>query len=367
MLMLKCPGVLGSWSWFVRLSVLSAIMVCAMLPSLPNLVAQSRPSAQGVGADSSSSSNRGLPQDGGVFDESHAWGHLESVCAMGQRYSTSPGMARQIDYLEANLKSVVDKVERQDFTAPRPDNGTPVTLTNLIASHRPERVSRLLFCCHYDTRPWPDRDPVNPRGVFVGANDGGSGVAVLTEMARHMDAIDGDLGVDFVFFDGEEFVLNGRRDPMFLGSTHFATEYARRLNSGFASATPPPRYVAAVLVDMVGDRDLQLFYEGNSLKYAGELTRSIWSVASAMQVSEFIPRRRHELRDDHLPLNQIARIPTCDIIDFDFPNPRRKLAYWHTEKDTLENCSQKSLGIVGRVLLEWTRQMQNPGTRSGVR
>jgi hypothetical protein len=109
---------------------------------------------------------------------------------------------------------------------------------------------------------------------------------------------------------------------------------------------------------MVGDKNLQIFYEGNSLRYAPRLTKSIWDVAARMKIKEFVPRKKHELRDDHLPLNQIAGIATCDIIDFDFPSVRRKNAFWHTEADVVKNCSARSLGIVGSVLLQWLSEMQ---------
>ena len=109
---------------------------------------------------------------------------------------------------------------------------------------------------------------------------------------------------------------------------------------------------------MVGDKNLQIFYEGNSLRYAPRLTKSIWDVAARLKIKEFVPKQKHNLRDDHLPLNQIARIPTCDIIDFDFPSAIRKHAFWHTEADVVKNCSAKSLGIVGSVLLQWLAEMQ---------
>ena len=128
-----------------------------------------------------------------------------------------------------------------------------------------------------------------------------------------MQTLEGDFGVDFIFFDGEEFVIQRQRDPMFLGSTYFSNEYAAGKLIGNMNT--------AILVDMVADKDLQLYLEGNSLGYADGLTRSVWTVAQQLGVNEFHAEQRHKIRDDHLPLNSIARIPTCDIIDFDYPNP----------------------------------------------
>ena len=190
---------------------------------------------------------------------------------------------------------------------------------------------------------------MNPQGVFLGANDGASGAAFLCELGRHLPNQEGPLGFDFVFFDGEEFVFT-RPDTMFLGSTYFAQQYA--------AGKWDVKYDYAVLVDMIGDKDLQLKMEVNSLNMARDLTKMIWSVAKDLKVREFQASKGHTLRDDHLPLNQIAGIKTCDIIDFDYPNPRMKNSYWHTTQDSVENCSAESLGKVGKVLLEWSQRMQ---------
>ena len=110
---------------------------------------------------------------------------------------------------------------------------------------------------------------------------------------------------------------------------------------------------------MVGDRRLKIYMEKNSLKHAKFLTNSIWKTARRLKVKEFVPRMRHEILDDHIPLNTIASIPTCVIIDFDYP-------HWHTTKDVPANCSGKSLAIVGRVLLEWLSNVPQPPQRSQI-
>ncbi len=284
------------------------------------------------------------------FNKDDAFGFLKAVCDIGPRPSRSLGMQKQQSFLKQHFEQLGAEVMMQPFNARHPNRGDIVQLSNMVVRWNPERKQRLLFCCHYDTRPFPDRDPTNPNGVFIGANDGGSGVAVLCELGKHVANMEGKYGIDFVFFDGEEFVFVAKRDPMFLGSSFFANEYATRR---FAW-----KYQFGVLLDMVGDKNLQIHYEGNSLGFAPRLTRSIWTVANQLGVEEFVPKQRHKIRDDHLPLNSIARIETCDIIDFDYPAPDGKNAYWHTTKDTVENCSADSLGKVGRVVLEWVRQMQ---------
>jgi glutaminyl-peptide cyclotransferase len=284
------------------------------------------------------------------FDKDAAFEFLKKIVAIGPRVSASAGMQSQIEFLEEHFQSLEAQVYRQEFSAIDPSKGTPAQLTNLIVRWHPERTKRLLFCCHYDTRPFPDADRQNPQGIFLGANDGGSGVAVLCELGKHMAALDGKYGIDFVFFDAEEFVYVYQRDPMFLGSRHFAEQYRQR--------TAKWKYEFGILLDMVGDADLQIYMEGNSQKYAGRLTRSVWAVAKNIGVEEFIPKQRHTIRDDHLPLNEIAKIETTNIIDFDFPNPTVGNIYWHTQQDSIENCSAESLGKVGRVVLAWVRQMQ---------
>lgn len=285
------------------------------------------------------------------FDGQRAYAHLKALCALGPRPSGSEGMRRQQAYLQAHFEQLGGRVQFQRFTARHPLSGQPVEMANLIVEWHPDRKERILLCTHYDTRPLPDQDPVDPQGIFLGANDGASGTALLCELGQAMPALQGRYGVDFVFFDGEELVYDGARDPYFLGSQHFAREYV---------AQPPAhRYVWGVLLDMVGDAQLQIYREVNSLRTPAqrELVRQIWQVAQELGVREFIPATRHEVRDDHLPLNEIARIPTIDIIDFDYPTLRGP-SYWHTTQDVPEKCSPLSLAKVGWVLQRWLEQLR---------
>jgi hypothetical protein len=277
-------------------------------------------------------------------DAKRAFGYLTQVCALGSRTSGTEGMQQQQDLLAQHFKGLGASVSLQSFDAVHPRTGGPVRMANLIVSWHPEATERVLLCCHYDTRPFPDRDPApaNRTKLFVGANDGGSGVALFMELAHHLAQIRPAYGVDMVFFDGEELVYSEEGAKYFVGSEYFATQYR--------DAPPAHRYVCGMLVDMVADRDLQVFQEKNSLYYAPEVTRSVFEVARRLGVREFIARRKHDVRDDHLPLNQIAGIPTCDLIDFDYP-------HWHTRNDLPAACSGESLAKVGRVLLAWLEQV----------
>lgn len=280
------------------------------------------------------------------YDADRAYGYLLQICQLGPRPSASEAMAQQQQLLHDFFTEQGGQVERQKLTVRHPESGEAVELANLIARWHPQRPKRFLLCAHYDTRPYPDRDPVNPRGVFVGANDGASGVAALMELSQHLGDLPSDVGVDLVLFDGEELVYREDRDTYFLGSTYFARNYL---------AEPPPvPYQGGILLDMVGDKELAIFYERNSWRYARQLCQSVFAKARELGVAEFVPRIRHEIRDDHIPLNEIAKIPTINLIDFDYPRPGIGAPqYWHTTQDVPEHCSGESLAKVVYVVHQW--------------
>lgn len=269
-------------------------------------------------------------------------------------------MAEQQALLQEHFSQLGGQVSMQRFAALNPRTKQRVPMANMIVQWHPERERRVLLCAHYDTRPLPDRDP-NPRrqrnGTFLGANDGASGTAVLMELAHLMPQLEGPYGVDFVLFDAEELVyrdrsIGTRGDPYFLGSTWFAQQYVR--------SPPPHKYRWGVLLDMVGDADLQLYQERNSYEWRDTrpLVDQIWATAAELGVDEFIAEPRHVVRDDHLPLRNTASIPTCNIIDFDYPRfPQNR--YWHTEADRPERCSGDSLAKVGWVVFEWLKKLNN--------
>ncbi len=282
------------------------------------------------------------------FDGEQAYQYLQSICDLGRRPTGSPGMQAQRKLIAEHFQGLGAQVRQQPFAFRHPVDGSRVEGANVIVHWHPQTKERLLLCAHIDTKPYPSEDPVRPTGHFIGANDGASGLAALMEMGRHMKQLSGPLGIDFVFFDAEEFVFN-ERDTYFLGSRWFARMYV---------ADPPNyRYRYGVLLDMVGDADLLIKRDYYSVKWKDTrpLVDDIWRVARELGVREFVSRRGPIVLDDHIPLRNTARIPTCDIIDFDYP-------YWHTEADIPGNCSADSLGKVGSVVWEWLRQMQQGHT-----
>ncbi|MDH4223320.1 MAG: M28 family peptidase [candidate division Zixibacteria bacterium] len=208
-----------------------------------------------------------------------------------------------------------------------------LNLSNIIASFYPDKKERILLCAHWDTRPWADKDP-EPANRFTpisGANDGASGVAVLMELASTISGKKPKYGVDIILFDGEDYGSDEHPERWCLGSSYFSK------NSGGYKA------VFGILLDMIGDRDLQIYQEGYSSRYAGEIVRMVWEKAQKLSISDFKTGVKHYMVDDHLPLIQ-AGIPCIDIIDFDYP-------YWHTIEDTPDKCSPESLEKVGKVIL----------------
>ncbi len=147
------------------------------------------------------------------FNGARSYGYLKQLCAIGRRPSGSPGMTAQQELLEEHFGKLGAKVHRQEFKVRHPLDGNWVPMCNLIAQWHPERRQRVLLCAHYDTLPYPMLDPVDPRGVFVGANDGGSGVAVLMELANEMSEIldrdQTEVGVEIVMLS-----VGRRRDEL---------------------------------------------------------------------------------------------------------------------------------------------------------
>jgi hypothetical protein len=326
-------------------AILPAVVLLHMSVRLSAEEASKRPSAEAA------HSRAANPLNG-----QRAFAYLQQLCALGPRPSGSPAMRKQQELVGQHFERLGGKVRLQRFQAANPLGGTHVPMANLIVQWHPQREERILLGAHYDTRPLPDRDPDPVRrrtGAFIGANDGASGVAVLMELAHLMPALEGAVGVDFVLFDGEEHVYDDSRDAYFLGSTWFARQHVGQ--------PPSHRYRWGVVVDMVGDADLQIYQEQHSASWRDTrpLVKEIWATAARLGVDEFIPRARHLVRDDHLPLRNIGRIPTCNIIDFDY------FAWWHTTMDTPQRCSPSSLAKVGWVVYEWLRSQGSEAGSGG--
>jgi Zn-dependent M28 family amino/carboxypeptidase len=277
------------------------------------------------------------------IDGKRAYGYLQKICELGPRVAGTPANERQRQMVADHFAKLGGKVSEQHFSYPHPLTNQPVKMTNLIGSWHADRLQRALICAHYDTRPRADEEEDTERlnRPFIGANDGGSGVALLMELAHHLNTLETPLGVDLVLLDGEELVYgsNPKRGDYFLGSTMFGRAYAAQRRR------PKTTYVAGILLDMVGGKDMQIKRDPYSLRAAPELVREIWGVARQLDARSFSNAIGREVTDDHIALNENG-IKAIDLIDFEYP-------HWHKIDDVPENCSAESLAEVGRVLTAW--------------
>ena len=252
-----------------------------------------------------------------VFDGQLAYAHVEAQCRFGPRPTGSRALTRTGEHILQELERQDWSTEEQTFTY------MATAVRNLIA--KAGKGPLVILGAHYDTRRRADRDAEDPSAPLVGANDGGSGVAVLLELARCLDKNRLHHELWLVFFDAED---NGGLDDWewIVGSTYFAQNLQR---------TPE----MAIIVDMVGDTDQQIYKEHNS---NAALQDELWAIAASLGYGTFISEYRWTILDDHIPFLQRG-IPAVDIIDFDYPS-------WHTRHDTPDKVSPKSLERVGRVL-----------------
>jgi glutaminyl-peptide cyclotransferase len=271
------------------------------------------------------------------FDGKRAFGDLKAQTAFGPRNPGSRGHRDCLAFLTTALRGAGAAVRLQEFTHTG-YNGEIFRLTNVIASFQPKAPSRVLLCAHWDTRPRADRDENISRREqpLLGANDGASGVAVLLELARLFRSSPPPVGVDIVLFDGEDYGKEADHARYLLGSRHFAATK----DAGYV-----PRF--GVLLDMVGDKFLDLPKEQFSVRYAPDIVDLVWKTAARLGIHQFEDEPGEEIMDDHLPLNE-AGIKTIDIIDFNYPDQTNR--FWHTHRDVPENCSAESLEAVGTVL-----------------
>ncbi|MBC8204748.1 M28 family peptidase [bacterium] len=269
-----------------------------------------------------------------VFNSESAWNYLLAQCEFGPRNPGSEGHVKCRDYLKDELLKFTGRVRLQPFTFYDSRLRKNFDMYNIIADFGSETGAKIILCAHWDTRPRSDcdPDPAKRHLPILGANDGASGVAVLLEMARMFAVNPPPVPVQIIFFDGEDYGREGEIWDYLLGSKHFAKTIDAR------------DYRYAVLLDLIGDEDLEIKKEYHSYQYSPDLMERIWKIARRLGIDQFSSRIQLPVIDDHISLIEIG-IPAVDLIDFEY-------RYWHTQEDTPEHCRQESLEAVGRVLTE---------------
>jgi glutaminyl-peptide cyclotransferase len=273
------------------------------------------------------------------FDGPSAFKYIETQVAFGPRIPGTEAHRRMAGWLDSLLRQRADTVIAQSWTHVTAA-GDSLPLTNFIARFNPGASKRLLFLAHWDSRPTADSplstDSTQP---VLGANDGGSGVAALLGVADVLKRTPPAIGVDLLFDDGEDYGdFTKTPKDVLIGSRYYA-----------AHQLPGPQPLYAVLFDLVADKDLQIFQEGNSLIGAPEVVELVWNTAKDLGYGgTFVATPKHTLIDDHVEL-QKAGIRAIDVVDFDYPA-------WHTKYDTIDKVSATSLQIVGDVAVALVRR-----------
>ena len=272
------------------------------------------------------------------FDGDSAFNWLEKQCEFGPRNPGSIGYYNCKDFLIKNLEESSDTVFTQYFKYTEVRENNTYDLCNIIAEFITDSEKHILLGAHWDTRPWADSDfEISNRSTpIIGANDGASGVAILMELAKMFNTNPPPISITLVLFDGEDMGVNGINDSWAKGSQYFAENL------------PIQKPDFGIIVDMIGDRNLEIPIERNSFRVAPDLVNELWDLADKLKLSAFQNRLGYDIYDDHIPLWEIAEIPAIDLIDFNYPNQR--INYWHTLNDVPQNCSSESLEQVGQLL-----------------
>jgi glutaminyl-peptide cyclotransferase len=287
-----------------------------------------------------------------AFDAQAAMGYVQAQLAFGPRVPGTPAHVQAGDWILAEIKKRVDSVVVQTWTQTTA-NGTKLPLRNILARVNPSATQRVLYLTHWDTRPVADEDTNlgNKTRLFLGANDGASGVGLLMALADVFKKTPPSVGVDLLFVDGEDWGSFTADNSGAYPDALFGSQY-------FANHLPSPDYkpLFGVLFDMIGDADLQIYQEANSVQNAPEVVRRVWQAAADMGYGNyFISEVGDAIIDDHLPLQQKG-LRVIDVLDIQYgvlssrgPTVKPYPNYHHTMQDTFDKISAKSLQIVGDV------------------
>lgn len=282
------------------------------------------------------------------FSADSAFAFIQQQVDFGPRVPNTEGHRKTRSWLIQKFKDFGLDVQTQDFQAKTWDNQV-WNLSNIIASYNPSAKKRVLLAAHWDTRRIADKDTQRLDEPIDGANDGGSGVGVLLEIARIISSseIKPDIGIDIILFDGED---DGEPEHMNLSNN---SQIWWCLGSQYWSKnTHVIGYSAyyGILVDLVGAKGARFYREGHSMRYGKNIVNKIWNFAAELGYSDFfVMRDAPEIIDDHVFVNRDAGIPMINIIEFspDFGFGH----YHHTHLDNMDIIDKRSLRAVGQTVL----------------
>lgn len=283
-----------------------------------------------------------------LFNGDSAYNFVAAQVAFGPRVPNSKAHFDCANWLESKLRSygaevVAQNIELTAYTGER------LKARNIIAQFQPEKKKRVMLCAHWDSRPWADADPdpANHRKPILGANDGGSGVGVLLEIARQLSLQETEIGIDIILFDAEDYGTHASEEATIDNSWALGSQYWARL--------PHKRQYNArygILLDIVGAANSKFYREGISERYASSIVDKVWERAASLGYgTTFINKEGGYITDDHLYVNHYLRIPCIDIINHDVDSENGFGPYWHTIKDDMDWISAETLSIVGQTVL----------------
>lgn len=284
-----------------------------------------------------------------TFSAESAYNYIQKQVNFGPRVPNTASHKACASWLQSELKSFGLEVVAQHAVV-KAFNGQDLSIVNIMGRYKPETQKRILLCAHWDSRPYADRDTEHRTKAIDGANDGASGVGVLLELARAItsDSNQPEIGFDLVFFDAEDY---GKPNETMTGEA----EDSWCLGSQYWAANIPvenyrPQY--AILLDMVGAKDATFPKEAVSMAYAPHVVDRVWKIAHALgHKNLFKDYQGVPITDDHVYLNQVAKIPAIDIIHYEMP--RRDFgSFHHTHRDNMDIIDRATLQAVGEVMMQ---------------
>ena len=282
-----------------------------------------------------------------TFNADSAYYFIEKQVSFGPRVISSVASKKCAVWLEKKLKTYTSDVIIQKAPVTTYDQKNHI-LQNIIASFSPNKTNRIALFAHWDSRHIADHDTINQNNPILGANDGGSGVGVLLEIARQISKNQPNIGVDIILFDAEDYGQPENSNfPIMQDSWCLGAQYwGKNLHA--------PNYYArfGILLDMVGAENATFWHEEISSYYASNILQKVWKKAHQLGFGKyFIFQDAKQIIDDHYYVNQLTGIPTIDIIEYDPKTKNNFNKHWHTHQDDMNNISKATLNAVGTTVL----------------